>query len=87
MSRRGSNSFRALSVSELIEILKSLQDRLSVLVYCHRYRTEDIFEQMKVLETDFGIKVFNIVKDFISPKKQRDIELLKNFNQSTTPES
>ena len=87
ISRRGSDNFRALSVSELIEILKSLQDRLSALVYCHRYRTEDIFEQMKVLETDFGIKVFNFVKDFISPIKQKDIELLKNFNQSTTPES
>ena len=79
ISRHGSNNFRALSVSELIEILKSLQDRLSALVYCHRYRTQDIFEQLKVLETDLDIKVFNIVKDFISPKKQKDTELLKNF--------
>ena len=51
ISRHGSNNFRALSVSELIEILKSLQYRLSALVYCHRYRTQDIFEQLKVLET------------------------------------
>ena len=79
ISRHGSNNFRALSVSELIEILKSFQDRLSALVYCHRYRTQDIFEQLKVLETDLDIKVFNIVKDFISPKKQKDTELLENF--------
>ena len=79
ISRHGSNNFRALSVSELIEILKSFQDRLSALVYCHRYRTQDIFEQLKVSETDLDIKVFNIVKDFISPKKQKDTELLENF--------
>ena len=79
ISRHGSNNFRALSVSELIEILKSLQDRLSALVYCHRYRTQDIFEHLSVLETDLDIKVFNIVKDFISLKKQKDTELLKNF--------
>ena len=78
ISRHGSNNFRALSVSELIETLKSLQDRFSALVYCHRYRTGDIFEQLKILETDLDIKVFNIVKDFVSPKK-KDSELLKNF--------
>ena len=64
---------------ELIEVLKSLQDKLSALVYCHRYRTPDIFEQLKTLESDLNIKVFNIVKDFISPKKQKDPALLKNF--------
>ena len=79
ISRHGSNDFRALSVSELIENLKSLQDRLSALVYCHRYRTQDISEQLKVLETYLDIKVFNIVKDFISPKKQKDTEVLKNL--------
>ena len=73
ISRHDSNNFRSLTVPELIEVLKSLQHRLSALVYCHRYRTPDIFEQLKALETDLNIKVFNIVKDFISPKKNRRI--------------
>ena len=79
ISRHDSNNFRSLTVPELIEVLKSLQHRLSALVYCHRYRTPDIFEQLKALETDLNIKVFDIVKDFISPKKQKDPELLKKF--------
>jgi hypothetical protein len=79
ISRHESNNFRSLTVPELIEVLKSLQDKLSALVYCHRYRTPDIFEQLKTLESDLNIKVFNIVKDFISPKKQKDPALLKNF--------
>ena len=66
-------------MSELIEILKSLHDRLSALVYCQRYCTQDICEQLKVLETDLDIKVINIVKDFISSEIQKDTELLKNF--------
>ena len=73
-------------MSELIEILKSLQDRLSALVYCHRYRTQHIFEQWKVLEIDLDIKVFNIVKDFISPKKTEGYRTSEKF-QSTTPVS
>ena len=48
-------------------------------MYCHRYRTPDIFEELKVLEVDLHVKVFNIVKDFISPKKQKNAELLKTF--------
>ena len=82
-SRHGSNNFRPLSVSVLIEILKNFQDRLNALVYCHRYRTEDNFEQLKVLETDLDIKVFNIVKNFFSLNKQKDIELLKNSKHYT----
>ena len=79
ISRHDSNNFRALSVSELIEVLKTVQDKLSALVYCHCYRTPDIFEQLKGQEADLDIKVFNIVKDFISLKKQNDTELLKHF--------
>ena len=40
-------------------------------VYCQRYRSPDIFEQLKVLGTDLHIKVLNFVKVFILPKKQR----------------
>ena len=79
ISRHDSNNFRALSVTELIDTLKSIQDKLSALVYCHRHRTPFIFEELKSLESEPNFKVFNIVKDFISVKKQKDPELLKKF--------
>ena len=71
ISRHYSNNFCALSVSELIGILKNFQKKLSALVYSHRFRTPEIFESLKTLETDLDIKVFDIVKDFISLKKNR----------------
>ena len=77
ISRHDSNNFCSLSVRELIEVLKGFQEKLCALVYCHCYRTPDIFEQLKVLEADLHVKVFNIFKDFISPKKQKDAELPK----------
>ena len=79
ISKHDSNNFRALSVLDLIKTLKSLQDKLCALVYCQRYRTPHIFEELKVLQTDHNIKVFSIVKDFISVKKQKDPEILKQF--------
>ena len=79
ISQHDSNNFCSLSVPDLIEVLKGFQDKLCALVYCHRYRTPDIFEQLKVLEADLHVKVFNIVRDFISPRKQKDAELLKKF--------
>ena len=79
ISRHDSNNFCSLSVLEIIEVLKSFQDKLCALVYCNRYRTPDIFEQLKLLEVDLHVKVFNMVKDFISPKKQKNAELLKKF--------
>ena len=79
ISKHDSNNFRALSVLDLIKTLKSLQDKLCGLVYCQRYRTPHIFEELKVLQTDHNIKVSSIVKDFISVKKQKDPEILKQF--------
>ena len=79
ISKHDSNNFRALSVLDLIQTVKNLQDKLCALVYCQRNRTPYIFEEMKVLPTDHCIKVFNIVKDFVSVKKQKDPEILKNF--------
>ena len=87
ISRHDSNNFCALSVSELIGILNFEKHSEKTLVYCHRFRTPEIFESLKTLETDLDIKVFNIVKDFISLKKQKDADLLKNskaLHQSPT---
>ena len=47
ISRHDSNNFCALSESELVENLKSIQKKLSALVYCHRFRTSEIFEPLK----------------------------------------
>ena len=38
-----SNFYRALSVIDLVNVLKSYQDRIRALVYCQRNRTPDIF--------------------------------------------
>ena len=79
ISRLNSNNFNSLYVPDLIDVLRSLQDKISSLVYCHRSRTPYIFDALNVLETDHNIKVFNVVRDFISSKKQQNPELLKKF--------
>ena len=86
ISRHDSNNFRASPVTEKIEVLKNLLNTLSALVYCHGSCSPDIFEQLKGLDADLDIKVFNIVRDFISPKKQEGYRTFENF-QSTAPES
>ena len=75
ISRHKSNGFRPLSVPELLEVLKSLENRLRALVYCQRDRTPDIFEHLKVQ----SIKVFHIERDFVSKRKQRDQVFLRQF--------
>ena len=79
ISRHDSNNFEALTVSQVIDELKAIQDKLCALVYCQRYRTPYIFDALNELETDHNIEVFNIVKDFISTKRQKDPELLKKY--------
>ena len=79
ISRHESNHFQALTVSQLIDGLKGLQNKLSALVYCQRHRTPNIFEDLNVLKTDHNIEVFSIVEDFISSKKQKNPELLKKY--------
>ena len=70
-----SNFYRALSVIDLVNVLKSYQHRIRALVYCQRNRTPDIFLQLK----ETNILVLNIEKDFISLRKQKDLDHLQNL--------
>ena len=70
-----SNFYRALSVIDLVNVLKSYQHRIRALVYCQRNRTPDIFLQLK----ETNILVLNIEKDFTSLRKQKDPEYLQNL--------
>ena len=70
-----SNFYRALSVIDLVNVLKSYQHRIRALVYCQRNRTPDIFLQLK----ETNILVLSIEKDFISLRKQKDSDYLQNL--------
>ena len=70
-----SNFYRALSVIDLVNVLKSYQNRIRALVYCQRNQTPDIFLQLK----ETNILVLNIEKDFTSLRKQKDPEYLQNL--------
>ena len=66
LSKHESNNFQALSVSELPEIFKCLENKLRPLVYCHRIRTPDISDLIKTQ----SITLFRIETDFFSTRKQ-----------------
>ena len=70
-----SNFYRALSVIDLVNVLKSYQDRIRALVYCQRNRTPDIFAELQKT----NILVFGIEKDLISLRKQKDSDYLQNL--------
>ena len=75
LSKRKSYNLRALSVSEALGILKSLENKLRALVYCHRIRTPDISD---VLKTQ-NIPVFRIETVFFSTRKQNDPKILNEL--------
>ena len=83
--RHKSIFYRALSVSDIINVLKSYQNRIRALMYCQRNRRTDIFLQLKEtnrlvfsLEQDFTKHTSR--KDFtISLRKQKALEYLKNL--------
>ena len=79
ISKHESNNFRPLTVPQLVEILKSIENKLRALVYCHRFGTPNICENLKELENSTNIKVFSTVEDFISTKKQKDPDFLKKL--------
>ena len=79
ISKHESNNFRPLTVSQLVDILKSFENKLRALVYCHRFRTSNILLNLKEIEKTTNIKVFSIVDDFISTKKQKDPVFLKKL--------
>ena len=43
ISKHESNNFRPLTVSQLLDILKTFENKLKALVYCHRFRTTNIY--------------------------------------------
>ena len=86
ISKHESNNYRALTVLQSLEILKSIEDKLRALVYCHRFPTPNVYQNLKDLEKSTNNKVFKIVEHFISPRKKKDPEdltTLKALHQST----
>ena len=79
ISKHESNNFRPLTVSQLLDILKTFENKLKALVYRHRFRTPNIYQTLKELEKSTNIKVFSIVEDFISTRKQKDPDFLKKL--------
>ena len=79
ISKHESNNYRALIVPQLLDILKSSENKLRALVYCHRIRTSNILPKLKEIEKTTNIKVFSIVDDFISTRKQKDPDFLKKL--------
>ena len=79
ISKHESNNYRALTVPQLLDILKSFENKLRGLVYCHRFRTPNILPNLKEIEKTTNIKVFSIVDDFISTRKQKDPDFLKKL--------
>ena len=62
-----------------MNVSKTLQDKLSALVYCRRDRTPDIFDSREGLEKNDSFQVFSVVKDCISVRKQNNPDLLKQL--------
>ena len=84
-SNNESNNYRALTVPQLIAILKSIENKLRALVNCHRFRTPNIYQTLKELENSTNVNVFSIVEDFIFTRKHKDPDFLKKLkalNQS-----
>ena len=79
ISKHESNNFRPLTVSQLLDILKTFENKLRALVYCHRFRTPNILLNLKEIEKTTNIKVFSVVDDFISTRKQKDPDFLKKL--------
>ena len=79
ISKHESNNFRPLTVSQLLDILNTFENELKALVYCHRFRTPNIYYILKELENSTNIKEFSIVGDFISTRKQKDPDFLKKL--------
>ena len=73
--RHKSNSYRALSVSDLVDVLKSYQNRIRALVYCQRDRTPDIFTKLQ----ETNILVLNIAKRPHFIAKAKRFRLFANF--------
>ena len=75
ISRHKNSGLRSLSVNEILAILNQLEHRLRALVYCHCDRTSNIFDELKKQI----ITVWNVEKDFVSSRKQKDQDFMKQF--------
>ena len=83
ISKHESRHFRPLTVSQMLDILNSFENKLRASVYCQRFRTPNILLNLKEIEKSTNIKVFSIVGDFISTRKQKEPDFFKNLKRYT----
>ena len=79
MFKHESNNFCPLTISQLLDVLKSFENKFRAPVYCRRFRTPNILLNLKEMEKTTNIKLFSIVDDFISTRKQKDPDFLKKL--------
>ena len=76
-SRRKNNGFRCVLVPELLTVLKTLKNRLRVLVYRHRDQTPNFVEEFK----NQSFTVLHVEKFFVSSEKKKDQDFMKQFRE------
>ena len=68
LTRRPRTNDRVLNESELVVEIKTFKKNINCLVYCQRKGAPDVNNALK----NSGILTLNIIKDLLSPQKQRD---------------
>ena len=68
ISEHDNNRHRKFKVEELVPILEKYASRIQALVYCHRKRTSNIYQNL----LDTNITVLSIETDLLSKRKQKD---------------
>ena len=83
ISKHESNNYRALTVPQWLDILKSFENKLRALAYCHQFRTPNILPKLKEIEKPPTLKC-SVSMMIAFPRGNRKIPtFLKNSRRYT----
>ena len=83
ITKHRSNNNRSLSTDQIKSLLLRYKEIITAIAYCRRNGTDNIEKELKKT----GILVLNIVEDFISKRKAKDLILIEKYKELHQPPS
>ena len=82
ISTQRSNNCIPCSITELLDLINCIKERLIVIVYCQRFGTQYIYEQLQ----STSIPLFNVKRHLLSKRNRKATSLYKSLQKETHPD-
>ena len=75
ITAHANNNNCPISLEKLLQIIKSIDNRIKAIIYCQRHGTSNIYNRLK----DLPVVIVDIIKDILPRRKVRERQIVEKY--------